>query len=409
MSRRTGGSAGWFALVLVLALAAGCGEPARENVVVRDSAGVRIVEHPVEPPAGAGARPLPAPELVLGTALGEGPQAFDRVDGAIRLSDGTVVVGDRGTLELHWFGPGGEHRARAGGEGGGPGELERLRGLARWRGDTVVALDGSGPTLEIYAPDGTFVRSERPLRDPEGTSWSVQLAGVAGERTLVLRGGRIFGPRQVRERGSGVFRDTVPVLLRAGTGAPLDTLGFFPGQTYQLEVREGGFTVRTLSLRPNLRIAAAGDRIHLGTGDSREIRTYGVDGDLARLVRGGRRGGAVTAEIREAYVDAVAERVGDRVDEQALRRRFREWPWPDRMPAHDYLAADAAGGVWVRSFPPPGADSATWNVYGPDGREEGRWRAPASLRILSVEDRIVLALDRDDLGVDRIQVHRLPE
>lgn len=409
MSRRTEGSAGRVVFVLFLALAAGCGEPARENVVVRDSAGVRIVEHPADPPGGTGARPLPWPERVLGTALGEGPQAFARVDGAVLLSDGTIVVGDRETLELHWIGPGGEHRARAGGEGGGPGELERLRGLARWRGDTVVALDGSGPTLEVYAPDGTFVRSERPMPDSEGASWSVELAGVAGERDLVLRGGRVFGPRQVEERGSGVFRDTVPVFLRPDADAPLDTLGFFPGQTYQLEMREGGFTVRTLPLRPNLRVAAAGDRIHLGTGDGREIRTYGVDGELVRLVRGGRLGGAVTAEIRKAYVDAVVERVGGRVDEQTLRRRFRQRPWPDRMPAHDHLAADAAGGVWVRNFPSPGADSTTWIVYGPGGREEGRWRAPASLRILSVGDRVVLALDRDQLGVDRVQVHRLPE
>src|SRR5687768_1740535 len=93
--------AGWAGLTL------GCGDraaPAQPGAVtVRDSAGIRIVEHPAGYEAG-----LPVwdarGEPVVDIGGGEDPeQDLDLVRGAVRLSDGRIVVANTGSGELRVF------------------------------------------------------------------------------------------------------------------------------------------------------------------------------------------------------------------------------------------------------------------------------------------------------------------
>ena len=94
--------------------------PARPlDTVVRDSAGIRIIENP--PPAERsrlGWRIGPEPTLTIGAVDGEAPYIFAYARAATRLSDGRIVVADYGSMELRIFdGESGTHLATRGGVG----------------------------------------------------------------------------------------------------------------------------------------------------------------------------------------------------------------------------------------------------------------------------------------------------
>src|SRR5687767_10774943 len=54
---------------------------------------------------------------------------FSGITGAVRLSDGRIVVADSGASNLRVYDARGRHVSTLGGPGSGPGEFQRLRGL----------------------------------------------------------------------------------------------------------------------------------------------------------------------------------------------------------------------------------------------------------------------------------------
>ena len=120
-----------FPPAIILALAAACdseGDTAQTlRSEVRDSAGVTIVEN---------ARPAPGSRLVwqigetpavsIGTEEGDpGEMLFDVRD-ATRLADGRIVVANAGTSELRVFAANGTYLETWGGQGEGPGRVQRV-------------------------------------------------------------------------------------------------------------------------------------------------------------------------------------------------------------------------------------------------------------------------------------------
>jgi hypothetical protein len=130
-----------LAALAALPLLAACGgEAGAAAPVVRDSAGVRIVEN--ARPAwgeGEGWRSSPEPLVDVGLAEGDAAYQFGRVAGALRLDDGRIVVADGQANELRWFDAAGRHLKTAGRKGGGPGEFDGLHALLRLPGDSVAA------------------------------------------------------------------------------------------------------------------------------------------------------------------------------------------------------------------------------------------------------------------------------
>lgn len=111
---------------VVLALvASACGGGAGDQVaaVVRDSAGITIVEN--SDPAWAPGASWTVDTAALVTIGGdELDPLYDlgQVTGALRLSDGRIVVANGATSEIRWYDGEGQHLATAGRKGQGPGE-----------------------------------------------------------------------------------------------------------------------------------------------------------------------------------------------------------------------------------------------------------------------------------------------
>ncbi len=147
-------------LLVLIAVMVGCDRSGpSEAFVVRDSAGIRIVEN-VAPAWAAettwrlGTEPL----VSLGGGATDREQLFRVVD-ALRLSDDRLVVANSGTHELRFYARDGTFLSASGGQGGGPGEFERLLSLRRYLADTLAAYDSRHRRVSLFDDRGTFSRT----------------------------------------------------------------------------------------------------------------------------------------------------------------------------------------------------------------------------------------------------------
>lgn len=401
--RGYGRPAGAATLALLVA-AGGCDAgPADRGPSVRDSAGVRVVESPAS--AGEAWAVADTPAVEIGRATGPPALQFDRVRAVRILSDGGLAVADGGSREVRVFGPDGEHSLTVGGEGPGPGEFRSLDGLEVLDGDTLVVWDRRSARLSLFGPGGELVRTVAAdgLRgetvDPRG------LAGVLPDRSFVVHRG--LDPGDLTG-ATGVVRLASPVVRAGPEGAELDTLARPPGPAQYVTPTSGGEgVIRTdllLAAEPHVEVGAG--RIYAADGGRWEIRVLRPDGGVEAVIR--RRHARRAAEARdvEAAIERRVAQMPDRVRE-VVRRRFEETPARDTLPAISDLLVDADDRLWARQFTPDPGDRGRWWVFDEGGRLRAAVRTPPGLRVEAVGRDRVVGVHEDELGVERVRVHRL--
>ncbi len=131
-------------VLLPVALTVGCApvDMGTRAAAIADSAGITIVTNTAPASmAGSAWRVADRPTIDIGVVSGDAAYEFFRPLGAVRLSDGRIVVANRGTFELRYFDASGKHLVTAGGRGGGPGELMDMSWFSRTVGDSMVVYD----------------------------------------------------------------------------------------------------------------------------------------------------------------------------------------------------------------------------------------------------------------------------
>ena len=132
------------ATTIVVAAATCDSAPGTIHTIHTDSAGIPIATV-IEPQWG----PREAwtvetePLVEIGTVSGAPEYQFADVVAAVRLSNGDIVVADRGAAELRSYDAAGNFQWRAGRFGEGPGEFQSLEFLGTTAGDTLVTFDNS--------------------------------------------------------------------------------------------------------------------------------------------------------------------------------------------------------------------------------------------------------------------------
>ena len=397
--------------VAILATAANaCGDPQSPNAdssaldaIVRDSADVRIVENP-RPPSRSrlGWRIGTEPEVSIGAREGEGPHMLHRASGAFTLADGRIVVANTGSHELRVFDASGIHVATWGRLGEGPGEFSPLVQAHRWRGDSLLALYSPANHLSLLDSEGNFARAFTLARDD--SFFQVE---------AVLPDGAILSSDWVsRDFADGLTRTEETFRVRDADGDMLSLLGSFPGtEWFSAWSGSSGWSAE-IAHAHRISTFAWGDLVAIAPNDTYEIRVFGLDGTLKRIVR---RNHDLVAST-EAHIDAeIEERVAQRPEEERAERRrklredFQQIPLPETFPAFAEATADLVDHLWVREHELPGEGGAdpVWTVFDPEGRVLGFVETPARLDVYEIGENYILGRATDELGVEYIQVWSL--
>lgn len=395
------------ASTLAVALWAGCtpeSEPAAARVVETDSAGIRIVESnaPVWTAESAW-RLSDEPALTLGVI--DGPpedQLFDVVD-AGRLSDGRIVIANRGSSEIKIYGPTGNHEVTFGRAGDGPGELGMLTRADVVPGDSIFAWDQRQQRLSVFAAGSGFVRTVRLA--PPGEGALPRFDGRFADGTMLSRLQLYASP----DLEDASIQGSEAIYMRYGSdGAPLDTIARFRGSRSLLKFFDsgGGLAVLSIPFEPATRIAVSGAAIYEGDGATYEVRTLDPGGALRRIVRRPLEAIEVTEDLMMADFEERYGRFADREEYyRSVREGYEAMPVEGRVAAFDALLAGADGAVWTRNYPLPGDRRHDWSVFAADGRWLGEVSVPAGLQLLEVGPDYVLARVLDDFDVEHVVLH----
>ncbi|RLC55152.1 MAG: hypothetical protein DRI30_08040 [Chloroflexi bacterium] len=347
------------------------------------------------------------PEAVIGDEP-EGPaHQLTQVVGAVRLSDGRIVVGDRVTKEARYFDSLGQHLRTVGGGGEGPGEMRILYAVDLIEGDTLVL--GGWPIGSRYwfDTDGEFVESE--ILGP----WFPGLLG----RTLP-DGSLLLDTYPQGSHGNTIevwaaqgqedrFRPTGVVELVSRDESQVDTLGPMYGEEWlkigQLRQR---FAMHALPFQWRTQVAWSRDAVFVGEMNRPEVRRYDRNGALLQIVRWVPSEVPVTSSDRGAFRESLLE--GRRPDR---RPDFERWlsqvQFPETKPVFQAIMADSEGILWVKDQRPVGSEMERWTVYGLDGVAVATLDMPLGLRVVDVNQNHVLAVWTDELDLEYLRSYRV--
>jgi hypothetical protein len=391
----------WFsgrALVLVLLTACGT-ERAWTDHVVRDSAGVRIVEN-ARPAWDAGDEwKVSSPTLVMG-GDDDDEGRLHRVAGASRLSDGTIVIANGGTAQLLFFASTGSFARAAGGPGEGPGEFQAPAWLGRRVGDTLVVWDRGTRRFSEFTSAGAHIADTSPTLPDGPTTWAIH-GHVMDGRPLLARDVS-FIPA-VGE--AGIQRQPLSAWLIAADGTLATEYGPFAGEAVFLRGgRQPGSLIRTpVPFGAATILRAGADRVVASDNGAYDVHTYDLSGRLVTIIRRGHERQPVRAADIAAYIEARLSPLPPVAEiREGMRASLEAVPAPEWMPAIRSMLVDTDAHLWVEAGRWMDERTATWSVFDRTGVWLGDVALPAAYEPLEIGRDYILALVRDTLDVESV-------
>ena len=386
-------------ILTIAALACGSDSSSTSSAVVRDSAGVRIVENlDAAPEFGWHLSAEPAIDIG-GEDAGDDYQLF-RVVSALRLSDGQIVVANSRSSELRFYGADGTFVGSAGRRGDGPGEFQSLSRMHHMPGDSLITYDSRLRRLSIFGSDGSFARSFR-LEITDDVPFASILYMYA-DGSLLAHGFANTG----NITPNGLQRYDAPLYHFAPDGMFLTDLGMFPGRETYYKAFEGGFSFYEAFFPRETYRVTAGMHLYVAQNDSYEIRRYSPDGMLTGLVRRAHSPVAVTnAHVRQERERRLAQANSD--DRQSLSKVLDEIPVPSIFPAYGWVRVDDELNLWVQEYSLPRITNEMWAVFDSSGVLLGGVKLPQGLDPKHISSDFVLGVWRDELDVEHVRLYEL--
>ena len=398
------------------------GEEAAEPQI-RDSAGIRIVEN-VRPADGSrlGWRISPEPVISIGTVEGGEDFQLYRVDDALKLQDGRIVVANGGSHQLLVFDSNGNYLTAWGQLGEGPGDFGGAYGsdglgppqlfwIEPWRGDSLAichgTLTGGSHLLALWDDQGSHGRTVNLARGDVVSHCRdvVERAGIVASHQLTSS---YPDPESPFEKG--LRRSVQEFLIVEADGTPRASLGHHPGaevfwnwgESLMESLIDGSsYLLMDPPFRKGLHWSAWGQHAIVAPTDSYEIRAYREDGGLARIVRrdhGARR--PTQADLHDYRAGRASPNAPSN-----LVAALDALPLPESFPAFSAIEVDLLGNLWVREYNlPEDGDRALWTVFDPEGVVMGFVETPPGLIIYEIGEDYILGKWEDELRVEYVQL-----
>jgi len=409
--------------ILLMAAACDSAEIHTLHILHTDSAGIPIVTA-VTPVWGSDAWTVdPEPVVEIGTVSGALEYQFSDVVAAVRLSNGDIVVADRGASELRSYDAAGTFQWRAGRFGQGPGEFESLDFLGTTTGDSLVTYDRGLMRVQLFDTRGRMARSFdlRPQRfdsdrasdmsSPEDLSGPDKAVGVVGHHLIVR-----FA--ELGDQGtSGAVRwvDERPVAVALEDGSANDLIVVAGEEVYMRGGRRGGRYV--FGNVPEF--GAAADRVAVIDTEAWSVRVLSpADGTIKRIVRRDVAPREVTDAIFEEHLAGIMDMIGDVPPEEddRVERMWRDFPRAPVLPVLRSVHVDATGHLWVQPNFVAGAEPPPFEIHAPDGSWLGSVSVPSGLErafiqyqapYMEIGEDYILGVWTDDLDVQYVRMYRI--
>lgn len=397
-----------FALVLVIAACGGDAATA-DSVVVRDSAGITIVENGADggDPAWAAVRALP--DLEIGGGDGATGVQFGQIVDLAVDADGGIYVLDGVERSIAVFAADGTPIRTIGRGGEGPGEFSRYVNGLIVRGDTLLVPDWANRRMSRFALDGTLLATEELGAAGARSAWQQAADGTLRARLLRMR----------VDSATGLWTSD-DVLVAAAAGAPLDTVLSFD---YARTDIGGPQAVRApLIVNAPSWSVLPGGAIAWTALDLAELRLHSSDGTRVRVIRHHewvKR--TATPADREHMVSLLGERLARLGGDPAAIAQL-DIPPVGELPVLTSVRPGPRGTLWVQRAGEPrayhsmsinaaefphGLGGPVWDVLDADGRYLATLTLPDSIQVVRIEDDALYGVRRDALGVESVVRLRL--
>lgn len=406
------GRAGAFTSAALLgsigACAAGGGDT--QSMSVRDSAGVRIVEHAsLSEGTSAPVWRVVGPTARYGER--EGEAALHDVRGVARLTDGRIAVANGGSAEILLLNA--TTTVVVGSGGAGPGSFMVLDHVAPWSTDSVVAFDPRLRRISIFHTDGAVGRTGSI--DPGVTAGRgpLQAIGWLDGGILVLKTSGLDGYRIDRPDGLRVTRDNGTIVFVHSDGSVLDSISGLRGDDRAFSVtspEDGRLRIRSqpVPFLASLEAYASGGGLVVGSTDAFEISVFDARAQLTMIVRVATPLRLVDEAVRAEWIAEQLAGLRESPQIEERRRALSELPLPDTLPAFGAVVLDAVGNLWVEEFSvtmPP--DGVAWTVFSDRGAVIGRVFTPPNFVPHEIGANYILGLHEDELGVQFVHEYAL--
>jgi hypothetical protein len=417
-----------FSLLCLVAVSA-CGTAgsgsttAGSGPVVRDSAGIRIVENSGPAWTGpAGWSVVDSPLVDIGGVAGDPAYDLSQVNTVVRLSDGRLAAAVGGAFQVRFFDPAGTHLTSSGAKGSGPGEYQGIGGMWLLPGDSVMVLDLFARRLTVLDDSGK-VRRTFSL----GGAGGFPTPGEGGRMSFAVPLG-IFGDGSVlgmlqsfslSDKRQGAYRDSVTYIVYGPDGLARDTVGHIPGM--EMEQVAMTFGPRSFSapspvpLGRNTITAVTGERVFLGLNNAWEIEERDAGGAVRRIIRIHQEPRRITPEQVAAHRAQTRKEMEEQpmlrnVPEQMRKQifdRVDHATYPATFPFIVAILTSADGMLWVHEQGSPGDDRRTLALIDSTGRFLGRLQLPDRFRPTFVGGDLLAGVWRDPDDVEHVRVYRV--
>ncbi len=371
----------WGAGALTIGLLGCGGESGRAGtMVVRDSAGVALVEHEAAALATAPRFRLDAPIYRMADTDSLHPAAMIRT--AALVGGGHFVALDSRVSRVILYDSTGAVHGTFGRRGSGPGALNAPSTLRALSGGVVQLVDFPARVIQLGASDLQVLReSQVGPSEPVVATVLQQLApGIA-----------------IAVENSTAGGSATQQLLRLSRSG-VDTLATWPG------------TAAAEFSQPVLARPWGGSIVTSRTGWSFAVRD--TTGALRRVVTIREPAVAVTAAMRDAALAGQRQTLQTLAEDdpegmaEALAALDRT-VFADSLPAYDDLLESRDGSLWVGSYVVRGAAERQYVVFAETGELLRRVALPASQRVIAADGDLVLVRGTDAQGQVHLDLARL--
>jgi hypothetical protein len=389
-------------LLLSMLLAAVAALSAGAQSASRDSSGVRLT--PIVLGGRTGALVIAAtPSVDIGGTTGDSSNELNRVRGAVRLRDGTIVVANGNPQQLRFFDLRGRLVRTAGRRGNGPGEFQSPSRLWVLRGDTLLVYDALARRIVLFGSNGAHLAT-RQVAPPQGRTAPAILGAFQDQSLLAGSSDIVTSPPRATPYYFGQH-----VFVYGLDGRPGQDIGpFGDGEHFvQHTVPErGGTAYWDLAFGRRTTIAARGNDILVGDGSTFELRSYSRAGALREILRASTTPERLTDAERNAY--RQSELRGVQPSDRAITEKMLdEMPYPKVIPMFKRFLVAADGRIWIQRYPHVGEPQERWVVLDARGQFLDELTMPPRFSLWSAGAGYALGIYHDGDDVEHVRQYAL--